>query len=137
MKTLKFLLPGLFFGMVLTKGQIVSWYRIYEMFRFQSFHMYGIIGSAVALGALGIWLMKKKGAKSIEGHLIEIAPKQLGVARYLIGGTIFGFGWALTGACPGPMFALVGSGAWVFALAILSATLGTFLYGVLKHKLPH
>lgn len=107
------------------------------MFRFQSFHMYGVIGSAVVIGALGIALIKKLESRDIQGNTIEILPKQFSILRYLLGGTIFGLGWAMTGACPGPMFALLGSGLWVFGLVILSAMLGTFLYGLVKNKLPH
>ncbi len=137
MKVLKFLFTGLFFGIVLIKGQVISWYRIYEMFRFESFHMYGIIGSAVVLGAISILIIKKRKLKDIKGEEIHIAPKKLTIFANLAGGTIFGFGWAMTGACPGPMFALVGSGSLLFVLVILMATLGTFVYGLIKHKLPH
>ena len=137
MKSLKFLFAGIFFGIILMKGQVISWYRIYEMFRFQSFHMYGIIGSAVVLGALGILLIKKQQSKNIEGEEIQLQSKEFSIARYLIGGTIFGLGWAMTGACPGPMFALLGSGIWTFGIVIISATFGTFLYGLVRDKLPH
>lgn len=137
MKALKFILAGIFFGILLTKGQVISWFRIYEMFKFGAFHMYGVIGSAVALGALGIWLMKRNHTKNIEGNQIQIAPKEMGFTRYIVGGTIFGLGWAMTGACPGPLFALVGSGFGVFLVVILSATLGTFVYGLVRNKLPH
>ena len=102
MKILKFLLVGIFFGIVLVKSEAVSWYRIYEMFKFQSFHMYGIIGSAVLLGILFIWLFKVFGVKNIEGNRISLMPKDSGFVRYLAGGTFFGLGWALAGACPGP-----------------------------------
>jgi uncharacterized membrane protein YedE/YeeE len=137
MKALKFLLIGIFFGIVLVKSEAVSWYRIYEMFQFQSFHMYGIIGSAIAVGALSIWLIKKFRLKSIEGQAIEIPPKDRSIARYLIGGTIFGFGWALAGACPGPMYILVGTGVLSMLLVIAGAMLGTFFYGLIKDRLPH
>ena len=137
MKSLKFLFAGLFFGILLMKGQVISWFRIYEMFRFQSIHMYGVIGSAVILGIIGIWLMKRFRTKDIEGNPIEITPKEIRYSSNLIGGTIFGLGWALTGACPGPMFALFGGGIWVFGIVILSATFGTFCYGLLKEKLQH
>ena len=137
MKALKYLIAGIFFGIILTKGQVISWFRIYEMFRFQSFHMYGIIGSAVILGAIGIWFMKRKHAKDIKGHEIKISAKQMGIVRYLLGGTIFGLGWAMTGACPGPLFVLVGNGVWIMGVVILSATFGTFVYGVMRNKLPH
>jgi uncharacterized protein len=137
MKFLKYLLVGIFFGIVLVKSEAVSWYRIYEMFKFQSFHMYGIIGSSVALGVLFIWLIKKLGLRSIKGEKIEIVPKEKGVTRNLLGGAIFGLGWALAGTCPGPMFVLVGTGVFSMLIVIAAAVLGTFIYGVLKNKLPH
>ena len=137
MKFLKFLLVGIFFGIVLVKSEAVSWYRIYEMFKFQSFHMYGIIGSAVFLGVLFIWIFKKYRVKSIEGKDIDLAPKDKGVTRYILGGTIFGFGWALAGACPGPMYILVGTGVFSMFIVIAAALLGTFIYGLLQNKLPH
>ncbi|MCM4151154.1 transporter [Arenibacter sp. N53] len=137
MKFLKFLLVGIFFGIVLVKSEAVSWYRIYEMFKFQSFHMYGIIGSAVFLGVLFIWIFKKYKVKSIEGKDIDLAPKDKGVTRYILGGTIFGFGWALAGACPGPMYILVGTGVFSMFIVIAAALLGTFIYGLLQNKLPH
>lgn len=137
MKFLKFLLVGIFFGIVLVKSEAVSWYRIYEMFKFQAFHMYGIIGSAVFLGVLFIWLFKKYKIKSIEGKDIDLAPKDKGVVRYILGGTIFGFGWALAGACPGPMYILVGTGVFSMFIVIAAALLGTFTYGLLQKKLPH
>lgn len=137
MKLLKFLLVGIFFGIVLVKSEAVSWYRIYEMFQFQSFHMYGIIGSAIAVGVLGIWLIKKSNLKSIEGQPIEIPPKDRSIPRYLFGGTIFGLGWALAGACPGPMYILVGTGVFTILLVIAGAILGTFFYGLINDKLPH
>lgn len=137
MKFLKFLLVGIFFGIVLVKSEAVSWYRIYEMFKFQAFHMYGIIGSAVFLGVLFIWLFKKYKVKSIEGKEIDLVPKDKGVSRYILGGTIFGFGWALAGACPGPMYILVGTGVFSMFIVIAAALLGTFTYGLLQKKLPH
>ncbi|MBU2903972.1 MULTISPECIES: DUF6691 family protein [Arenibacter] len=137
MKFLKFLLVGIFFGIVLVKSEAVSWYRIYEMFKFQSFHMYGIIGSAVFLGVLFIWIFKKYKVKSIEGREIDLLPKEKGVARYILGGTIFGLGWALAGACPGPMYILVGTGVFSMFIVIAAALLGTFTYGLLQKKLPH
>ncbi|MEZ2415031.1 DUF6691 family protein [Muriicola sp. E247] len=137
MKLLKFLLVGVFFGIVLVKSEAVSWYRIYEMFQFQSFHMYGIIGSAIAVGVAAIWLIKKSKLNSIEGQPIEIPPKDKSIARYILGGTIFGFGWALAGACPGPMYILVGTGVMTMFFVIGGAILGTFLYGLLRDKLPH
>lgn len=137
MKFLKFLLIGIFFGIVLVKSEAVSWYRIYEMFKFQSFHMYGIIGSAVFLGVLFIWLFKRYKVKSVDGEEIDLAPKEKGIARYILGGTIFGLGWALAGACPGPMYILVGTGVFSMLIVIAAALLGTFTYGILKNKLPH
>ncbi|NND80760.1 MAG: YeeE/YedE family protein, partial [Maribacter sp.] len=110
MKLIKYLLVGMFFGIVLVKSEAVSWYRIYDMFKFQSFHMYGIIGSAVVLGVLAVAFIKLMGLRSIEGQKIHILPKERGFVRYLVGGSIFGLGWALAGACPGPMYILVGTG---------------------------
>lgn len=136
-KFIKFLLIGVLFGIVLSKAEIISWYRIYEMFRFESFHMYGVIGSAVILGVIGVQLIKKYNVKAINGEQILIADKDKGFTRYIIGGTIFGLGWALTGACPGPMFILLGQGLLSVGVLIVSATFGTFLYGILKNKLPH
>tara|TARA_R110002049_G_scaffold72010_2_gene185637 strand:+ start:408 stop:821 length:414 start_codon:yes stop_codon:yes gene_type:complete len=137
MKFLKFLLVGIFFGIVLVKSEAVSWYRIYEMFKFQSFHMYGIIGSAVFLGVLFIWLFKKYKIKSIEGEAIDLVPKDKGLARYILGGTIFGFGWALAGACPVPTKMYIGPGIFSMLIVIAGALLGTFAYGLLQNKLPH
>jgi len=137
MKFLKFLLVGIFFGIVLVKSEAVSWYRIFEMFKFQSFHMYGIIGSAVGLGILFLWIFRKFKVKSSEGNEIQLAAKEKSFIRYILGGTIFGFGWALAGACPGPMYVLLGSGISSMLLVITAATAGTFVYGLLKNKLPH
>ena len=137
MKFIKYLILGIIFGIILTKSEVVSWFRIYEMFRFQSFHMYGVIGSAVGLGIIIIQFIKRKELKSVSGKPIQIAPKDKGITRYLLGGTIFGLGWAMTGACPGPMFILVGNGVGVFVMVIASAILGTYCYGLLKNRLPH
>lgn len=137
MKYLKFLVVGIFFGVVLVKSEAVSWYRIYEMFRFQSFHMYGIIGTAVASGILFLQISKRGIIKSIKGADIFVPKKDNGLVRYIIGGTIFGLGWALIGACPGPMYILLGTGVASMLIVIAAAILGTFLYGVLKNKLPH
>ncbi|UXX81261.1 YeeE/YedE family protein [Reichenbachiella carrageenanivorans] len=137
MKFMKFLMTGILFGIVLSKSEVISWYRIYEMFNFQSFHMFGIIGSAVVLGAIITQSIKKFDLKSIVGESIQFNPKVKSFWRYLLGGTFFGLGWAMTGACPGPMFVLVGHGASVFLLVITSAMFGTFLYGVLRKYLPH
>ncbi len=137
MKFIKFLFVGILFGITLTKAEVISWYRIYEMFRFQAFHMYGVIGSAVILGAIVVWFIKKATIKSIYGDFISIAAKEMGWIRYLAGGTIFGLGWALTGACPGPIYVLIGNGFTIFFVVLLSAVLGTFVYGLLRDKLPH
>ena len=137
MKALKFILTGIFFGIVMTKSEAISWYRIQEMFRFQSFHMFGIIGTAVAIGIIGVYLIKKYKIKDIEGQLIVIPTKDNGWKRALLGGIIFGLGWALTGACPGPMFINVGAGYLVMLLVIFGAVLGTYIYGIVKDKLPH
>lgn len=137
MKFIKFLLVGIFFGIVLVKSEAVSWYRIYEMFKFQSFHMYGIIGAAVILGILFLWALKKYRIKSIEGKDIRLPPKDKSFTRYMAGGVIFGLGWALAGACPGPMYILLGTGVWSMLIVIAAAVLGTFVYGLLKNRLPH
>ncbi len=137
MKYLKFLALGVIFGIVLSKAEVISWYRIYEMFRFDSFHMYGIIGSAVVIGALIVQLIKRTKLKSMVGEEIKLPPKKFSVPRYLIGGTIFGLGWALTGACPGPMFILLGQGLVAIAIVIVAAIIGTFTYGVVREWLPH
>ncbi|MBP7262183.1 MAG: YeeE/YedE family protein [Bacteroidia bacterium] len=136
MKNIKYLLVGVLFGTVLTKTEAVSWFRIQEMFRFQSFHMYGIIGSAIAAGALSVWLLKKFKVKSINGEEIVIPDKQFSKGQ-IYGGTIFGMGWALAGACPGPLYALLGAGYSVIIVGLLSAMLGTWVYSYLKPKLPH
>jgi hypothetical protein len=134
----RFLLAGTLFGLVLTKGEVVSWFRIQEMFRFQSFHMYGIIACAIAVAALSLAVMRRFSMRALDGTAISLAPKEMGRGYgYAIGGTIFGVGWALTGACPGPLFALVGSGVPVMMIAVLSALAGTWTYGYLRPKLPH
>ena len=137
MNLLKYTIVGFIFGIVLTKCEAVSWYRIYEMFQFQSFHMYGIIGVAIATGVIGIQIIKRKKLKDIDGFEIEILDKEKGSIRYWIGGLIFGLGWALVGACPGPIFILIGAGFMSVGFILIGAMLGTFLYGVLKNKLPH
>jgi uncharacterized membrane protein YedE/YeeE len=137
MKVLKFLIVGIFFGIVLVKSEAVSWYRIYEMFRFQSFHMYGIIGTAIASGIIFLQISKKGYIKSIKGTNIVVPKKENGLIRYILGGSIFGLGWALIGACPGPMYILLGTGVWSMLIVIAAAILGTFIYGLLKSKLPH
>lgn len=137
MKLLKYLIIGIIFGITLAKAEIISWYRIYEMFKFQSFHMYGVIGSAILLGIVFIQIIKRFKLKSIDGKPIVIFPKQRSVPRYLFGGIIFGLGWAMTGACPGPMFILLGNGVSVIIVVIMSSLAGTFVYGLLRNKLPH
>ena len=137
MNFIKYLLVGFFFGIVLTKAEAVSWYRIYEMFQFQSFHMYGIIMTAIATGLIGVQIIKRKKLKDIDGKPIYIQDKEKGNVRYWIGGIFFGLGWAMVGACPGPIFILLGSGFLSVVLILFGAILGTFLYGVFKDRLPH
>lgn len=137
MKLFRFFAVGVLFGIVLTKSEAISWYRIYEMFVFQSFHMYGIIGVAITVGVLGLKLIKKKEIKDYKGHPIEILDKEKSIARYLFGGIMFGLGWALVGACPGPIFILLGTGVPAIAVVLFGALLGTYAYGLLKDKLPH
>ena len=137
MKGIRFVLLGIVFGVVMTKSEAISWYRIQEMFRFQSFHMYGIIGVAVLCGILIVQTIKKFKLKDIHGAPILIPDKRKGWKNYLLGGTIFGLGWALTGACPGPIFVNLGYGFLSFLIVIAGALLGTFFYGVLRNKLPH
>ncbi len=136
MKFIKFLLVGIIFGITLTKAEVISWFRIYEMFRFQSFHMYGVIGSAVIIGIILIQIVKRTRMKNLDGEEITIEEKPKTYYNYIIGGTIFGLGWALTGACPGPLYALLGNGFSVIIVSILSAVLGTYVYGLLKPRLP-
>ncbi len=137
MKLFKFILAGIVFGIVMAKSEAFSWYRIQEMFRFQSFHMYGIIGTAVTLGVVGVALIKKFSLRDSGGNVIQFYPKEKSVVRYLAGGTIFGLGWALSGACPGPMVVNIGYGYLTMGIVFLFAILGTYLYGMLKDKLPH
>ncbi|NNE27509.1 MAG: YeeE/YedE family protein [Saprospiraceae bacterium] len=137
MKFLKFLLIGAIFGITLAKAEIISWYRIYEMFRFDSFHMYGVIGPAVILGVILVQWVKRSKMASMYGEEIKIAPKDMSIPRYLLGGIFFGLGWALVGACPGPMFILLGYGYWTIVLVIVGAILGTLVYGMLRSRLPH
>jgi len=133
---LKYLLIGLVFGVVFVKAEIVSWFRIQEMFRFQSFHMYGIIGSAIAVGMLSVWWIKKFSIKTIYGEPIHISEKKFSKGQ-IYGGLLFGLGWAITGACPGPLFAQIGTGATVVIVTLLSAIAGTWVYGLVREKLPH
>jgi len=137
MNLLRYVIVGFIFGIVLTKAEAVSWYRIYEMFQFQSFHMYGIITVAILTGLVGIQIIKRKKLKDIDGNLIIIQDKEKGNIRYWIGGILFGLGWAMVGACPGPIFILLGAGFWSVGLVLFGAVLGTFLYGLVKDKLPH
>lgn len=134
---LKFLFVGMFFGVVTVKSEILSWYRIQEMFRFQAFHMYGVIASAILVAMVSVWLIKRFELKSLDGQSISFSPKAATYPRYILGGTIFGLGWALTGACPGPILALIGSGMSVFIVVLASAILGTWAYGALRNVLPH
>lgn len=133
---LKYLIVGVLFGIVFVKAEVVSWFRIQEMFRFQSFHMFGIIGSAVIVGMISIWLIKKFNIKTIYNEPIKISDKSFNKGQ-IYGGLIFGFGWAITGACPGPLFAQIGTGTTVIAITLLSAIAGTWVYGYLREKLPH
>jgi len=137
MNALKFVGIGFVFGVVLTKSEAVSWYRIYEMFQFESFHMFGIIFTAIATGFIGIQIIKAKKLKDYKGLPIEILDKEPGSIRYWVGGVFFGLGWALVGCCPGPIFILIGAGFSSVLFVLIGALLGTFLYGVLKDKLPH
>jgi uncharacterized protein len=136
MKNLKFLIIGTIFGIILIKSEVSSWFRIQEMFRFESFHMYGIIGSAICVGMISILIIKKYNIKTFSGEEIKIEPKQFSKGN-IIGGLMFGLGWAMTGACPGPLYALIGSGYTITIVVLLSAVLGTYTYGVIKDKLPH
>ena len=137
MKTLKYLIIGIVFGVIMFKSEAASWFRIFEMFQFNSFHMYGIIGSALATGVIGIQLIKGLKLKSFSGEEIIIPPKAKGWKNYLFGGTIFGLGWGLAGACPGPIFTLIGAGFLPVIVVLASAIAGTFVYGMLRPKLPH
>jgi len=137
MSYLKYILLGIVFGIMFTKSEIITWYRIYEMFRFESFHMFGIIGSAVVLSAASTWVIKKLQVKDVGGNPIIFSPKAMSIPRYLFGGIVFGLGWALTGACPGPLYTLLGNGAFMVIVIIISAVIGTYLYGLLRDKLPH
>lgn len=136
MKYLRFLLIGILFGIILTKSEVVSWYRIYEMFKFQSFHMYGVIGTAVVISMLFMFLFKKGIIKNHLGNIIEVKPKNKEYIRTLIGGIIFGLGWALAGSCPAPIFVLIGNGILTIIIVLLGSLIGTFIYGLLSNKLP-
>jgi uncharacterized membrane protein YedE/YeeE len=137
MKNISFLAVGIFFGIVMTKSEAISWFRIQEMFRFESFHMYGMIGTAVVLGAIGMWAMKRFKFKTLRNTFVTYTPMELSPKRHLLAGSIFGLGWALVGCCPGPMYVLLGHGFWIVLLIIASALVGTYTYGVVQNKLPH
>lgn len=132
----KYLAAGILFGIILVKSEVISWYRIQEMFRLQSFHMYGVIGSAVVTGIISVWLIKKFNVKTIYGEDIVLADKTFNKGQ-IYGGLLFGFGWAITGACPGPLYAQLGTGITVIVVAIASALAGTWVYGYFREKLPH
>jgi uncharacterized protein len=134
---LSFLGVGILFGITLTKGEVISWYRIQEMFHFQSFHMYGVIGTAVGLGIILNQVIRRANVKDVYGQPIVFKDKNFSIPRYLIGGSIFGLGWAMTGACPGPIYILIGNGFTVFLVVLASAVLGTYTYGLLRDRLPH
>ena len=133
-----YVVMGVLFGIVLTKSEVISWFRIQEMFRFQGFHMYGVIGSALVVASLSIFAIKRTGRKTILGDdvSVETKPFERGINQW-VGGILFGFGWALTGACPGPLYALIGNGYTVIAVALLSAAAGAWAYGALRPRLPH
>ena len=135
MKNLVYLFIGIFFGIILFKSEAVSWYRIYEMFRFESFHMYGIIGMAVGLGVIIIQIFKKTGTKSMFGEPISFKSYQKGFSGYIIGGSLFGLGWGLAGACPGPIYIMVGAGEWAMAIVLVAAIFGALLFGLFKKYL--
>lgn len=133
---LKYMAAGMLFGVVLVKAEVISWFRIQEMFRLQSFHMYGVIGTAVVAGIISVWLIKKYNVKTIHGETIEFHPKKFNNGQ-IFGGVVFGLGWAMTGACPGPLFAQIGTGLLVVSAVLLSAIVGTWVYGYFREKLPH
>jgi uncharacterized membrane protein YedE/YeeE len=138
MRTILYFSIGILFGITMFKSEAASWFRIYEMFQFNAFHMYGIIGSALFCGAIITFVLKKFNVNSVvDGEPIVIPSKESGWKRYLFGGVFFGFGWAISGACPGPMFTVLGAGFLPILVVIASATLGTFCYGLLQKKLPH
>ena len=137
MKLFRFLIVGFVFGIVLTKSEAISWYRIYEMFMFQSFHMYGIIMVAIITGVIGIQIFKRKKIKDFSGNPILIIEKEKGFTRYIVGGILFGLGWALVGCCPGPIFILLGTGIYAIGIVLFGALIGTYIYGLLKDLLPH
>jgi uncharacterized membrane protein YedE/YeeE len=133
---IKYLVLGAFFGIVFVKAEIISWYRIQEMFRMHSFHMYGVIGTAVIVGAISVWLIKRFQIKTMQGEKVVLHDRQFHWGN-VIGGTLFGLGWAITGACPGPLFAQIGSGFLAVSITLFSAITGTWVYGLIREKLPH
>jgi uncharacterized membrane protein YedE/YeeE len=133
---IKYLAAGLIFGIILVKSEVISWFRIQEMFRLQSFHMYGVIGSAVVIGIISVWIIKRYKIRTIYGEQITLYPKQFHKGQ-IFGGLLFGLGWAITGACPGPLFAQIGTGVTVVIITLLSAIAGTWMYGRFREKLPH
>jgi len=137
MKSILYIVLGAIFGITMYKAETASWFRIVEMFQFQSFHMYGFIGAALIIGIIGTRLLKRQKVKDVEGRPIVMHPKEKSVSRYLFGGIAFGLGWALIGACPGPVFVLLGAGTYSMLIVIASALTGTWLYGILRNKLPH
>ncbi len=137
MKNVSFLIVGIFFGIVMSKSEAISWFRIHEMFRFESFHMYGIMGTAVVLGSIFMWAIKKWKVKTLEGAIVDYPEKEKTISRYLLGGSLFGLGWALIGACPGPIYVLIGQGFPIFIVVLISALAGTMTYGAVRDKLPH
>lgn len=137
MKSILYIVLGVIFGITMYKAETASWFRIVEMFQFQSFHMYGFIGSALVIGVLANQIIKRQNKKNVDGNPIVIHPKDKSISRYLFGGILFGLGWALIGACPGPIFVLFGAGTYSIIIVILAALTGTWLYGILKDKLPH
>lgn len=135
---MRFIIAGIIFGFILIKSEVVSWFRIQEMFLFDSIHMYGVIGSAVIVGLIGTMLIKKFNIKDTSGNEISIKLKDNSLTkRYIIGGSLFGLGWALVGACPGPLYALIGSGYLIFIVPLIAAIVGAGTYGILQTKLPH
>lgn len=137
MRKFVYIVLGVIFGMAMYKAEAASWFRIYEMFNFQSFHMYGFMATALLVGLPVVQYLKRKKAKDIHGNQIVIQPKNKSIARYLIGGILFGLGWALVGACPGPIFVLIGAGLFPMLIVAAFAILGTYLYGLVKDRLPH
>jgi len=137
MKSILYIVLGVIFGITMYKAETASWFRIVEMFQFQSFHMYGFIGSALFIGVIATQIIKRKNVKDVNGQAIVFNPKDKSISKYLFGGISFGLGWALIGACPGPIFVLLGAGMYSMIIVIFAALTGTWLYGILKDKLPH